>query len=171
ASFGAAGALLINLVYRQLTWQILRDSLLSTLKLCGMGFWILIGANIYLNIFNYLGSQALLTELLLNVPGGTTGVLITMMLIVLLLGTVMDDWEISMLFTPLFLPIIAVLGLDKMWFGVRFIVNIQLADLARPFGFVRFWIQGILPKDVHMGQVHGSVGPFIGMPLLGLILI
>src|SRR5699024_11449473 len=107
--------------------EIFRDSLLSTLKLCGMGFWILIGANIYLNIFNALGAQDLLTDLILGMPGGTMGVLLMMMLIVLVLGTVMDDWAIIMLCTPLFLPIITELGVNKIWFGVLFIVNIQVA--------------------------------------------
>ncbi|KAA0911402.1 TRAP transporter large permease subunit [Pusillimonas sp. ANT_WB101] len=171
ASFGAAGALIINLIYRQLTWKIFLDSVISTLKLCGMGFWILIGANIYLNIFNALGAQDLLTQLVLSVPGGTIGILAMMMLIVLVLGTVMDDWAIIMLCTPLFLPIINELGVDKVWFGVLFVVNIQIAYLSPPFGFVLFWIKGILPPDVNMGAVYGSVWPFISLQLLGLLLI
>lgn len=171
ASFGAAGALLINILYRQLTWKIFSDSLISTLKLCGMGFWILIGANVYLNIFNALGAQDLLTELVLSMPGGTNGILVMMMLIVLVLGTVMDDWAIIMLCTPLFLPIINELGIDKIWFGVLFIVNIQIAYLSPPFGFVLFWIKGILPPDVNMGNVYNSVWPFISLQLLGLLLI
>ncbi len=171
ASFGAAGALVINIIYRQLTWKIFKDSLFSTLKLCGMGFWILIGANIYLNIFNALGSQDLLTELVLSMPGGTMGILAMMMLIVLVLGMVMDDWAIIMLCTPLFLPIINELGVDKVWFGVLFIVNIQIAYLSPPFGFVLFWIKGILPPDVNMGHVYRSVGPFVALQLLGLVLV
>lgn len=171
ASFGAAGALLINLVYRQLTWQIFRDSLYSTLRLCGMGFWILIGANIYLNIFNALGSQDLLTELVLSMPGGTTGILAMMMIIVLVLGMVMDDWAIIMLCTPIFLPILNELGVDKVWFGALFIINIQVAYLSPPFGFVLFWIKGVLPPDVTMGDVYRSVWPFIVLQLLGLMLV
>ncbi len=171
ASFGAAGALVINILYRQLTWQIFKDSLFSTLKLCGMGFWILIGANIYLNIFNALGSQDLLTELVLGMPGGTIGILAMMMLIVLILGMVMDDWAIIMLCTPIFLPILNELGVNKVWFGVMFVVNIQVAYLSPPFGFVLFWIKGVLPPDVTMGDIYRSVWPFIMLQLLGLILI
>ncbi|MFA5520237.1 MAG: TRAP transporter large permease subunit [Castellaniella sp.] len=171
ASFGAAGALLINILYRQLTWQIFKDSLFSTLKLCGMGFWILIGANIYLNIFNALGSQDLLTELVLSMPGGTMGILAMMMIIVLVLGTVMDDWAIIMLCTPIFLPILNELGVNKVWFGVMFIVNIQVAYLSPPFGFVLFWIKGVMPPDVTMGDIYRSVWPFIMLQLLGLILV
>lgn len=171
AAFGAAGAFFINLVYGRLTWFVLRDSLVTTLKLTGMGLWILIGANVYLNIFNTLGSQDLLTELVLSMPGGTMGILVMMMLIILLLGMVMDDWAIIMLCTPLFIPIIDQLGVDKLWFGALFIVNIQIAYLTPPFGFVLFWMKGVLPRDVSMGDIYGSVGPFVLLQLMGLTLI
>ncbi len=171
AAFGAAGAFLINLAYGKLTWAVLKDSLESTLKLTGMGLWILIGATVYLNIFNSLGSQDLLTELVLSMPGGSNGILLMMMLIILILGMVMDDWAIIMLCTPLFIPIVDSLGIDKLWFGALFIVNIQIAYLTPPFGFVLFWIKGVLPKDVSMGDVYKSVGPFVVIQFFALALI
>lgn len=171
AAFGATGAFIINLIYRKLTWKVLRDSLETTVKLTGMGLWILIGANIYLNIFNSLGCQELVTSLVLGMPGGENGILFMMMFIILLLGMVMDDWAIIMLCTPLYIPIINELGIDKLWFGVLFIVNIQIAYLTPPFGFVLFWLKSVLPEDVTMGDVYKSVGPFILLQLLGLILI
>jgi tripartite ATP-independent transporter DctM subunit len=171
AAFGAAGAFVINLIYGRLTWKVLRESMATTVKLTGMGLWILIGATIYLNIFNRMGSQDLLTELVLSMPGGTTGILLMMMLIILVLGMVMDDWAIIMLCTPLFVPILDQLGVDKLWFGALMIVNIQIAYLTPPFGFVLFWLRGSLPRDVRMGDIYGSVGPFVALQLLGLALI
>ncbi len=171
AAFGATGALLINLVYRKLTWPVLRDSLETTIKLTGMGLWILIGANIYLNIFNSLGCQELVTTMVLGMPGGQTGIILMMMFIVLLLGMVMDDWAIIMLCTPLYVPILNALEVDKLWFGVLFIVNIQVAYLTPPFGFVLFWIKSVMPPDVTMGDIYRSVGPFILLQLLGLTLV
>ncbi len=171
AAFGAAGAFVINLLYGKLTWAVLRESLESTLKLSGMGLWILIGATVYLNVFNTLGSQDLLTDLVLAMPGGTNGILLMMMLIVLVLGMVMDDWAIIMLCTPLFIPIVDQLGIDKLWFGALFIVNIQIAYLTPPFGFVLFWLKGVLPRDVSMGDVYNSVGPFVVLQFIGLSLI
>ena len=171
AAFGATGAFFINIIYRKLTWQVLRDSLETTVKLTGMGLWILIGANIYLNIFNSLGCQELVTSLVLGMPGGQNGILLMMMFIILLLGMVMDDWAIIMLCTPLYIPIINELGIDKLWFGVLFIVNIQIAYLTPPFGFVLFWLKSVLPADVSMGDVYKSVGPFILLQLLGLTLV
>jgi len=171
AAFGATGAFLINLAYGRLTRKVLTDSLATTVKLAGMGLWILIGANAFLNVFNTLGSQQLITELVLGMPGGTTGVLLMMMFIILILGMVMDDWAIIMLCTPLFMPVINALEVDRIWFGVLFIVNIQIAYLTPPFGFVLFWIKSILPKDVTMGDVYGSVWPFVTLQLVGLTLV
>ncbi len=171
AAFGASGAFLINLVYGRLTKEVLIDSLVSTIKLSGMGLWILIGATVYLNVFNSMGSQDLLTSLVLSMPGGGTGILLMMMLIILVLGMVMDDWAIILLCTPLFIPIIDELGIDKLWFGALFIVNIQIAYLTPPFGFVLFWIKGVLPSDVSMGDVYNSVGPFVVIQIFGLLLV
>lgn len=171
AAFGATGAVVINFVYGRLSGYVVRESLSTTLKLTGMGLWILITANVYLNIFNTLGSQDLLTELVLSMPGGTTGILAMMMLIILILGMVMDDWAIIMLCTPLFIPIVDELGVDKLWFGALFVVNIQIAYLTPPFGFVLFWLKGVLPKDVTFGHVYASVGPFVLLQILGLLLI
>lgn len=171
AAFGATGAFVINLLYGRLTWYVLRESLASTIKLTGMGLWILIGATIFLNIFNTLGSQDLLTQMVLGMPGGTNGILLMMVIIIIVLGMVMDDWAIIMLCTPLFVPILDQLGVDKLWFGALFIVNIQIAYLTPPFGFVLFWLKGVLPKEVSMGDIYGSVGPFVLLQLLGLTLI
>ncbi len=171
AAFGATGALVINLLYGRLTWEVLKDSLTTTVKLTGMGLWILIASNIYLNVFNSLGSQELVTTLVLSMPGGEIGILAMMMFIILLLGMVMDDWAIIMLCTPLFIPIIDALGIDKLWFGVLFIVNIQIAYLTPPFGFVLFWLKSVMPPDVTMGDVYKSVGPFIVLQVIGLLLV
>ncbi|BCL62145.1 hypothetical protein DGMP_28380 [Desulfomarina profundi] len=72
AAFGATGAFIINMIYGKLTWKVLRDSLDTTVKLTGMGLWILIGANVYLNVFNSLGCQELVTTLVLSMPGEVT---------------------------------------------------------------------------------------------------
>lgn len=171
AAFGAGGALLINIIYRRLTKDILFKALESTVQLTAMGFWILIGANLFTNVFSALGCQDVITRTALSMPGGTMGVILMMMIIIMVLGMIMDDWAIIMLCTPIFVPILRELGVDLLWFGVLFIVNIQIAYLTPPFGFVLFWLKSVLPKDVSMGVVYRSVFPFILLQLLGLILI
>lgn len=170
ACFGAAGAFIINAAYRRLTRQVLKDSLATTIQLTAMGVWILIGANLFVNVFSALGCQDLITSLVLGMPGGKWGILIMMMVIIMLLGCVMDDWAIIMLCTPLFIPIITELGVSKLWFGVCFIVNIQIAYLSPPFGFVLFWLKGITPPEVTMGDIYRSIWPYTVMQIIGLTL-
>jgi len=83
----------------------------------------------------------------------------------------MDDWAIIMLVTPLFVPIIVALGVSKLWFGIIFIVNIQIAYLTPPFGFVLFWLKGIVPPGVTMGDIYRSTFPFVILQLIGLSLV
>jgi len=170
ACFGAAGALIINIIYRKLTWQVFKDSLNTTVQLATMGIWILIGANLFVNVFSALGCQDLVTSTVLAMPGGKWGILAMMMVIILILGCVMDDWAIIMLVTPLYVPIIVALGFSKLWFGIIFIVNIQIAYLSPPFGFVLFWLKGIVPPGVTMGDIYRSIWPYTVMQLIGLTL-
>ena len=171
ACFGAAGALIINAIYRRLSWQVLKDSLVTTVQLSAMGVWILIGANLFVNVFSALGCQDLITSSVLAMPGGRWGILAMMMVIILILGCVMDDWAIIVLCTPLYVPIITALGFSKLWFGIIFIVNIQIAYLSPPFGFVLFWLKGIVPPGVTMGDIYRSIWPYTVMQLIGLTLV
>ncbi|MGM8364318.1 TRAP transporter large permease [Virgibacillus sp. W0181] len=171
AAFGAGGALFINLIYGKLSWKVIKDSLTVTVNLAGMGLWILIGATFFVNVFSALGGQGVITSAVTSMPGGKWGVLIMMMLIIILLGMVMDDWAIIMMTTPLFVPILNEVGIDTLWFGILLVVNIQIAYLTPPFGFVLFWIKSILPKNVNMGDVYRSVFPFIILQLIALILL
>jgi len=93
------------------------------------------------------------------------------MIVIMILGMVMDDWAIIMLVTPLYVPILHELGISTLWFGILFVVNIQIAYLSPPFGFVLFWIKSILPKDVSMGDVYLSVFPFIILQIIGLSIL
>src|SRR5699024_1152406 len=171
AAIGAAGALLINAVYGKLTWKLIKDSLIFTVNLTGMGLWILIGANFFVNVFSSLGGQKVITDLVLAMPGGKWGILIMMMVIILILGMVMDDCAIIMMTTPLFVPILNEVGISTLWYGILLVVNIQVAYLTPPFGFVLFWIKSILPKDVGMKVVYKAVLPFIAIQIIALILL
>ena len=171
ACFGAGGALLITLIFRRLTWGVLRDSLTYTVRLTVMGLFIFIGVMLFINIFSALGCQELITKTLMAVPGGRWGVLATMMVTILLLGTMMDDWAIIIFTTPLYVPILVDLGFSKLWYGILLIVNIQVAYQSPPFGFVLFWLKSITPPDVTMGDIYRSTFPFVILKIIGLALI
>jgi len=169
--FGAGGALLLNIIYRRLTWQVFKDSLTTTATLTVMGLWIFFGATLFINVFSALGCQKLVTSLVLGMPGGKWAILATMMVSILILGTMMDDWAIIIFTTPLYIPIITALGFSKLWYGILLVVNIQIAYLSPPFGFVLFWLKSITPPDVTMADIYRSTLPFVILQIIGLTLI
>ena len=83
----------------------------------------------------------------------------------------MDDFAIVMLCAPIFVPIVRALGFDTLWFGILFIVNMQMAFLTPPFGYNLFYLRGVAPKEVTMGDIYRSIIPFVGLQALGLALV
>jgi TRAP-type mannitol/chloroaromatic compound transport system permease large subunit len=76
-----------------------------------------------------------------------------------------------LLTVPLFFPIIVQLGFDPVWFGVLFVVNMEMAFLTPPFGFNLFYMRSVAPKDVSMLDIYKAVVPFIFLQFLALLLM
>jgi len=83
----------------------------------------------------------------------------------------MDDYAIIMLTAPIYVPLISALGFDPLWFGILFILNMQIAYLTPPFGFNLFYLRGIVPEGITMGDIYRSVAPFIVLQVIGLALV
>jgi TRAP-type mannitol/chloroaromatic compound transport system permease large subunit len=98
-------------------------------------------------------------------------VLIGMMLSLFVLGMVMDDLPIIMITAPIYVPIVTNLGFDPLWYGILFILNMQMAYLTPPFGFVLFYMKGVVPPGITMGDIYKSVGPFVVLQGIGLIIV
>jgi len=88
-------------------------------------------------------------------------VLISMQLLLIILGMLIDPGGIIMICTPVFVPIIKSLGFDPVWFGVLFIINMEMGYLTPPFGFNLFYMKGIAPPSVSMVDIYKSVIPFV----------
>jgi len=139
--------------------------------LTSMVLWIIIGCLAFSAVVNTLGLPLLLKELIDSIGMNRWSVLIAMMFSFFLLGMVMDDLPIIMITVPIYVPLITLLGFDPLWFGILFIVNMQMAYLTPPFGFVLFYMKGVVPPGITMGDIYKSVWPFIGLQALCLILI
>lgn len=139
--------------------------------LTSMVLWIIIGCLAFSAVVNTLGLPLLLKELIDSIGMNRWSVLVAMMLSFFMLGMVMDDLPIIMITVPIYVPLITLLGFDPLWFGILFIVNMQMAYLTPPFGFVLFYMKGVVPPGITMGAIYRSVWPFIGLQALCLILI
>ena len=121
-------------------------------------------------VFTAIGGQQFVISTIEAIPIGRWGILIMMQIIYLLLGCFMDPNAILMLSVPIFVPIIKSLGFDSLWFGVIFIVNMEMSFLTPPFGMNLFYMKGIAPKNISIGDIYRSIMPFVLLQMIGLII-
>ena len=136
-----------------------------------MIIWILIGAYCFTSVYTGTGAQDLMEELLLSIPGGRYAILFTMQAVFFVLGCVLDPAGIIMICTPVFVPVITSLGFDPLWFGVLFIINMEMGYLTPPFGFNLFYMKAIAPPSVTMGDIYRSIIPFVALQAVGLVVV
>jgi tripartite ATP-independent transporter DctM subunit len=171
AAVGVLGAIISAILHRQMSWALLRDSCLRTFKLTGMIVWILFAAHAFSSAYQSMGAQSLIQSLMAYIPGGPWGTIIFIQLVLLLLGMVLDPVGIMLITLPVFLPIVTALGFDPIWFGILFIINMEIGYQTPPFGFNLFYLKGIVPSGITMGDIYKSVTPYTLVMVLGLILV
>lgn len=171
SGIGALGSVIAVITNRRFNWATFFDASVTTLKITSMVMWIVIGSGCFSAIYNAAGSQELVTNVLANLPGGRWAVFIVLQAIYFILGTFLDPTGIVMLCTPVFVPVIIKLGFDPIWFGITFIINMEMAYLTPPFGFNLFYLRSIAPEGITMVHIYKSVLPFIALQMLCLVLV
>ena len=169
ASVGAFGAMILAAMYRKLTWEVVIDSSLETVKVTAMVFAILIGATAFSMVFIYTGADLLVEKFMMGLPGEKWGFIFLTMLAIFLLGFFIDFIEISYIVVPILLPIAHKIGLDPMWFAILIAMNLQSSFLTPPFGFSLFYLKGVTPPEVSTLNIYRGVLPFIFIQLMVLL--
>lgn len=170
AGVGAFGALLCCIIYRKFTWKVISSSCMETLKITGMVLWILVTATLFGQVYASAGAQGMVMGLVGGLEVNRWFVLIAMQVILLIFGMFMDDFAIIIICAPIFMPIAKSLGFDPIWFGIIFILNMQVAYMTPPFGWCLILMKGIAPPGITTGDIWRSVPPFVGIQLLVLAL-
>ena len=171
SGLGVVGVLLSTIVRGEFTFRLLRDAALQTLSTCGMIVWIGIGASALIGVYNLMGGNHFVEQLLFGISEDPLTILLVMMGILLLLGLFLDWVGIALLTMPIFVPIIVGLGYDPVWFGVLFAMNMQVSFLSPPFGPAAFYLKSVAPPDISLGVIFKALLPFIGIQLFALGLL
>lgn len=171
AAIGVFGALLTSFINRKFSWSMLSDASMRTFRLTAMIMWILFAAHAFSTAYTAMGAQSLITELMSYVPGGKWGALIAIMAILFLLAMVLDPVGIMLITLPVFSPLIAMHGFDPIWFGILFIIMMEIGYMTPPFGFNLFYLKGVAPPEVTMGDIYRSIVPYTVVELAGLAII
>ncbi|MBR9762665.1 MAG: TRAP transporter large permease subunit [Rhodobacteraceae bacterium] len=170
AAVGVLGAAASSLVTRRFSLSMLSESATDTLRVTAMILWITIGARAFISTFVATGGADSLLTFVETLEASRWLVLMAMMLILIFLGLFLDEIGIILLCVPVFLPIITALDFDPLWFGVLFMITAQMAYITPPFGYTLFYLKGVLPKGVGIGQVYRGVVPFFLIQVVVLIL-
>jgi len=171
ASVGCVGAMILAAMYRRLSWRVMEDSAIETVKITAMVFAILIGATAFSMVFVYSGADYIVEDVLTNLPGHKWTFLTLSMLAIMLLGFFIDFIEISYIVVPIIMPIADIIGLDPLWFAILIAMNLQTSFLTPPFGFSLFYLKGVCPPEVQTTDIYRGVVPFITIQVLVLISI
>jgi tripartite ATP-independent transporter DctM subunit len=171
AGVGCFLALLIGFAYRRLTWTALKGAFLSTCRItCFIG-WILVAATVFGYILSFLQLPQQLSEWLVAQSASPYLVILGINLLHIFLGCIMDPAGILLVTIPILVPVIKALGFDPVWFGVMFVVNMELAQITPPLGLNLFIIKSIAPPDVTLKDILIGAWPFMILDLIGLALV
>ncbi len=171
ASMGALGAIVVTAIGGRMSWAVLRDTTYATTRITAMMMFILICAQVFSLAFRGLQGERLVQDFFAFVPGGTSGAIWFLMLIIFVLGFFIEWIEISYIAVPLFLPIFIAAHVDMVWLATMICVNLQTSFLTPPFGWALFFLRGVAPPQVTTGDIYRGVIPFVGMQVLALVLV
>ncbi|MBL8675388.1 MAG: TRAP transporter large permease subunit [Rhodospirillales bacterium] len=156
-AMGAAGALLMALGYRRLSWSLLKQAMDSTAKLSAFVIFILVGARVFSLTFYGVNGDQWVEHLLLGLPGGQIGFLIVVNVMVFLLAFFLDFFELAFIIVPLLAKPAEKLGIDLIWFGVLLGVNMQTSFMHPPFGFALFYLRSVAAENPYIDKVTGKM--------------
>ncbi|MGJ8586115.1 MAG: TRAP transporter large permease [Marinosulfonomonas sp.] len=171
AAVGAAGTLLLTLLFRELSLKLLIDSLGVTLRITSMIMLIVAGGTMFTSIFAVTGGGTLVRDTVATIGYGNAGIIAFFLTVVFFAGFVLDWVSIVLIFIPIFAPIVKSAGIDPIWFAMMVLVVIQTSYLTPPMAPSIFYLRSIAPKSMTYGQMYRGVVPFVGAQMLVLIAI
>ena len=171
AAVGAAGATLLTLFERKLTWEVLKSVMRETTHLTSMVFLILLGATTFAFVFRGMGGDAYLVELIESANLSGMGFLLLVLLVVFVAGFFIDFIEIIFIIVPVVAPIFVEFEMDLIWIGILLALNLQTSFLTPPFGFSLFYLKGVAPPEITTGQLYRGILPFLVIQLLFLLTV
>jgi tripartite ATP-independent transporter DctM subunit len=172
SAIGAAAATIVALLRGRLNRRVLEDTIRQTLSVSCMFLWIILAALCFGAVFDGLGAVQAIRFLFLDEWGlGPWEVIILMQLTYLIMGMFLDDTAMLVIVAPLYVPLVASLGFDLIWYGVLYTISCQIAYMTPPFGYNLFLMRAMAPKEITLADIYRSIVPFVLVMILGMAII
>lgn len=177
AALGAGAALLLAAAYRRLTWQNLKESVFLTIRTSAMVGWLLVGSGIFAAVFARLGGAALIGNFVLALGLNDWQFFWISQLIIFFLGWPLEWTEITIIFLPLFLPILDIyaatstdIRIAPFFFGIMTALNQQTSFLSPPVAMSAYYLKGVAPS-LQLNQIFRGMYPFLAIQLVSMIVL
>jgi len=179
AAVGAFGAIISAAIYRRLNWAAFKEAAYGGIRTTAMVMWIIGGAAAFSAVYTGLGA----TDLIRNTIEGLTVnpwlIIVAMQASLIVLGMFLDPNGMMLITLPIYIPIVTALSPalgftpDEIvvWFGVLFVMNMEMGYLTPPFGWNLFYLKGVAPADITIQDIYRSIIPFVLLQLAGLIIV
>jgi tripartite ATP-independent transporter DctM subunit len=171
AAIGALATVMLAAVYRALSVSNMIKALRGTVGISGMILFIIVGATTFSQILSFSGASNGLVSLITGQGLPPMTVVAGMMLILILLGIFVDQVSMMLITLPIFMPVVHAFGIDLVWFGVMFLICMQLGLLLPPHGLLLMTMKGVSPPQVRMIHIFQAVVPYVAMSILVLALV
>ena len=171
AAVGAFATMLLALMYRVLSLEAMVKSLKGTAGISGMILFIILGATTFAQILSFSGASTGMVQFITGQGLSTNFIVVGMMMILIFLGIFVDQVSMMMITLPIFMPLVQSLGIDPIWFGVMFLICMQLGLLLPPHGLLLMTLRGVAPASVTMGHIFMAVVPYVAMSMLLLLAV
>jgi len=179
AAVGVLGAIFVAAFRNSFDWNLLQVALAGTMSTVGTIIWLILGAVAFVGIYNLIGGADFMRSLFSGLGLPALGIVFVMMGILVVLGTFMEWIAIAFITVPVFAPVVVgmapELGLEPewaaVWFGVLFVMNIQIYFLSPPFGPACFWLKSVAPADIELQEIFYAVLPFIALQIIGMLMV
>ena len=171
AAIGAFATLALALAYRALSLHNLTQALRGTAGISGMILFIIVGATTFSQILSFSGASNGMVQMITGQGLPPMVVIAGMMLILIFLGIFVDQVSMMMITLPIFMPVVQAFNIDLVWFGVMFLICMQLGLLLPPHGMLLMTMKGVAPPQVTMAHIFQAVTPYVLMSIVVLILV
>lgn len=171
AALGAFATMLLALLYRSLNLKNLLQALRGTAGISGMILFIIVGATTFSQILSFSGASNGLAQMITGLGLPPMAVIAGMMLLLIFLGVFVEQVSMMMITLPIFMPIVQSMGVDLVWFGVMFLICMQLGLLLPPHGLLLMTMKGVAPPQVTMLHIFQAVAPFVLISIVVLALV
>lgn len=171
SSLGVVAVLIAVAIHRRFSWKLIKDTTTETFRITVLTMWIFFGAMAFSAVYARAGGASFITELVMGLGMGRWGILIAINLIAFFLGMFLDPFAIIFILVPIGFPMIRELGFDPIWFGILFVINMQMGYVTPPFGYQLFYLKSVAPPGITTGDIYKSIFPFLGVMIVGMAII